>query len=183
MSERSKLKLRVSGIDQAPVITSEEGLKAAPWERWPLTLRDDEVSITEEDPEEEEVFSHENDAPEDYDISGSGMNAVGTFILVTMEELVDLLGGKLSDDKKSFLKASKKVAIEKAIRFRLKGGGWVVIPKAKGYVLYNANMSAQGGRFRLPFKFRALAQTGFDYDLIMNMTEEAKEPTEPAGGE
>jgi hypothetical protein len=78
--ERLILKARVDGIDFAPVIASVDGLKTAVWKDQAITLRDDEVSVTEGDPEESEIFSHENDAPEDYDISGSGLSVVGSFI-------------------------------------------------------------------------------------------------------
>lgn len=168
MSERLILKARVDGIDFADVITSEAGIDTAQWEPQPVTLRDDEISIVEGDPEEDEVFSHENDAPEDYDISGTGISAVGSFIKATKEQMVALMGGKTSGDgdAKKFLHSSKKALLEKAIRFRLKGGGAIILPYAKGSVQFNSN-NGYDGRLKFPFRFRALGQTDFETDLII----------------
>ncbi|MDL2254966.1 hypothetical protein LJC38_00090 [Parabacteroides sp. OttesenSCG-928-K15] len=168
MAERIILKARVDGIDLADVITSEAGIDTATWEAQPVTLRDDEVSIVENDPEEDETFSHENDAPEDYDISGTGMTAVGSFIKASYEQMAELLGGKTAgeDAAKKYLHSSKKLVLEKAIRFRLKNGGSIIIPCAKGSVQFNANMGFDG-LLKFPFRFRALTQTGFDTDLVI----------------
>jgi len=80
MAEKIILKARVAGIDFAPVITSAAGLTTAVWEEQPLTLKDDEVSITEGDATESMVYSHENDAPEDVDYTGVGLSSQGSFI-------------------------------------------------------------------------------------------------------
>lgn len=168
MAEKVLLKARVAGIDFADPITSEEGVATASWKEQAVTLRDDEVSITEGDPTESEVYSHENDAPEDYDLQGSGLSAVGSFIKCTRAQLVELMGGKVSGegDAERFYHSAKKLMLEKAIRFRLKNGGELIIPYAKGSVQLNSNNGADG-LIKYPFRFRALAQTDFDCDLIM----------------
>ncbi|HHT23170.1 MAG TPA: hypothetical protein GXZ87_07665 [Bacteroidales bacterium] len=159
------LKARVAGIDFADVITNAGGLASASWEAQPLTLRDDEVSIVEGDPTEEETFSHENDAPEDYDITGTGVTAVGSFIKVTLDQMASLLGGSVSGASPNGIYANKakKSLITKAVRFRLKKGGAIVIPKASGYVLFNGNLG-NDGLVKLPFKFKALAQSTYKVD-------------------
>lgn len=166
------LKARVAGTDFAPPITSAAGLAAAAWVEQPLTYRDDEVSVVEGDPTEEEVFSHENDAPEDYDITGAGISIIGSFIKVTLDELAEILGGAVSGASPNgvYTHSAKKVLINKAVRFRLKTGGAIVIPNAKGYVQFNANIG-QAGVIKFPFKFKALAGSStWDADLIIQET-------------
>lgn len=169
MAERLILKARVDGIDFADVITSKEDIDAATWTPQPVTLRDDEVSIVEADPEESEINSHENDAPEDYDIAGMGMTAIGSFIKATFEQMVELMGGSVdgADATARYLHPSKKVILTKAIRFRLKDGGTLIIPYAKGSVQLNANVGYDGV-VKYPFRFKALAQTGFETDFIVS---------------
>lgn len=166
------LKARVAGIDFAPPITSAAGLATAVWEEQPLTLRDDEVSLVEGDPTEEEIFSHENDAPEDYDITGTGVSSVGSFIKATLDELATLLGGSVTGASPSgvYTHSAKKVTINKAIRYRLKQGGAIILPNAKGYVLFNANVG-NAGIIKFPFKFKALAGSAdWDADFIIQET-------------
>lgn len=165
------LKARVDGIDFADVIATEADLATAVWTAQPLTLRNDEVSIVEGDPTEEEVFSHENDAPEDYDITGAGVTAVGSFIKATLDELATLLGGTVSGASPNgvYAHSAKKILLNKAIRFRMKKGGAIVIPNAKGYVLFNANVGVDG-LVKYPFKFKAMAQAGWDADFLIQET-------------
>lgn len=168
MAENILLKARVTQIDFADPITSAAGLATATWAKQPLTLRDDEVLIGEEDPEENEVHSHENDAPEDYDIIGSGLTATGSFIKIGYDDLVKLLGGTKegADPDVKFHKSAKKVLLNKAIKFTLKGGGEIIIPNAKGFV--NTSLSVgYGGTSKFPFKFKALvAAADWDCDII-----------------
>jgi len=166
--ERLILKARVDGIDFADVITSEAGIDAAEWEEQPVTLREDEVSIVEGEPEESEIKSHENDAPEDYYIAGTGLTATGTFIKATYEQMAGLMGGSVKGlgEAAKYLHPSKKQVLERAVRFRLKNGGAIIIPYAKGSVQMNANIGFDGV-LKFPFRFKALAQTDFDSDLII----------------
>lgn len=169
MAENIILKMRVSSISFSDPITSAEGLATAVWEPQPLTLRDDEVSIVEEDPEEKEVFSHENDSAEDYDVAGTGMSAVGAFIKATRAQLVDLLGGTTAgaDATLKFHKSAKKLMLNKAIKYVLKDGGEVIIPNAKGFVLLNAGLG-YGGVLKFPFKFKCMvASSAWDCDLVL----------------
>lgn len=168
MAENVLLKARVAKIEFADPIASAEDLDLASWEQQPLTLRDDEVVIAEEEPEESEVFSHENDAAEDYDISGSGITASGSFIKVGYESLVNLVGGTVEGvaPDTRFHKSARKLMLNKAIRFTLKGGGTIIIPNAKGFV--NTSLSlGYGGVSKFPFKFKALvAAADWDVDII-----------------
>ncbi|MDR1937306.1 MAG: hypothetical protein LBQ73_02245 [Tannerellaceae bacterium] len=165
--ERLILKARVAGIDFAPVITTAAALTTATWNEQPVTLRDDEISITESDPEESEVYSHENDAPEDYDIVGTGISATGAFIKATYAQMVTLMGGSVTGNEGAeiYLHPSQKLVLNQAIRFRLKGGGAIVIPNAKGSVQFNSN-NGYDGVLKFPFRFRAL-ESGFGTDLVI----------------
>lgn len=169
MAENIGLKFRCVGVDKAAVIATEAAIATAVWTPMPLTLRDDELSIVEEDPTESEIFSHENDDAEDYDISGNGMTATGSFIKATYEQAAELLGGTTTGtgDTAVLLKSSKKVLINSAFRFRLASGGAIIIPNGKGYVNLSVNLGATDGLLKLPFKIKALAQSGFTSSLVM----------------
>lgn len=169
MAENIILKARVSKIEFADPITSAAGLATAVWEEQPLTLRDDEIVISDDDPEESEVFSHENDAAEDYDIMGKGTNITGSFIKATRAQLVALLGGVSAgaDAAMRIQRSAKRILLNKAIKFTLTNGGDVIVPNAKGYVLLNASLGV-GGVIKYPFKFRALvAASDWDCDIIL----------------
>ncbi|NDV95364.1 hypothetical protein D0T84_10605 [Dysgonomonas sp. 521] len=168
MAERTILKARVESIEFAEPIKSESELSASSWVKQPLTLRDDEVSIVEAEPETKEVFSHENDAPEDYDLIGGGLTITGSFINADYDEMAALLGGEVTGtgDTTTFKRKATKTPLNKAIRFTLKDGSSIVIPNAKGYVLLNLNVGSDG-IMKFPFSFKALAQQGFNYDIII----------------
>jgi len=168
MAERTILKARIAGIDFADPITNEAGLATITWKEQPLTLRDDEVSIVEGEPETKEVFSHENDAPEDYDITGSGLTATGSFIKADYAQMAELFGGQVTGtgDSAKFVRSGKKTVINKAIRFRFKDGGSAILPNAKGYVLLNLNAGVDG-ILKHPFSFKSIAQKDFDCDIVI----------------
>ncbi len=164
MAEKVKVKLRIAKIEMADPITSEEGIELATWRQLPLTLRDDEVLLDEEDPEEVEVFSHENDAPEDVSITGKATNITGSFIDVDKETLVELLGGELKSNK--FYRSAKKLTLNKALRLTLANGESFLVPNAKGYVKTNIGLG-YSGIAKFPFKFKALvASRDWDVDII-----------------
>lgn len=122
----------------------------------------------EAEPEAKEVFSHENDAPEDYDLVGGGLTITGSFINADYDEMAALLGGEVTGtgDTAAFKRKATKTPLNKAIRFTLKDGSSIVIPNAKGYVLLNLNVGSDG-IMKFPFSFKALAQQGFNYDIII----------------
>lgn len=168
MAERTILKARVESIEFAEPIKSESELTTSTWVKQPLTLRDDEASIVEAEPEAKEVFSHENDAPEDYDLVGGGLTITGSFINADYDEMAALLGGEVTGtgDTATFKRKATKTPLNKAIRFTLKDGSSIVIPNAKGYVLLNLNVGSDG-IMKFPFSFKALAQQRFNYDIII----------------
>lgn len=178
MAENTILKIRCAGIDMADPIISQAGIATATWEEQPLTLRDDELSLVEADPTETDIYSHENDTEEDYDAVGNGIAGVGSFIKATYTQLLALQGGTVSGtgDAAMFLKSGKKLIFNKAVRFRLKNGGYIIIPNGKGYVNLNANLGATDGRLKYPFRIKALATADWDCDIILKLTPDA-EPT------
>ena len=44
--------------------------------------------------------------------------------------------------------------------------GAIVIPNAKGFVLFNGNLGTTG-LMKYPFKFKAMAQSGWDADFVI----------------
>lgn len=158
MAENILLKLRVKSLAMADPITSAAGVATAVWSDLPLTLRDDEISIVEGEPDESEVFSHENDSPEDYDITGKGLSATGSFIKIGYDDLVTLLGGAKVGEvgSEKFHHSTKKTLLNQALKATLVDDSVVIIPNAKGYVNANLNLG-RGGVQKFPFKFRCLA--------------------------
>jgi len=169
MAENIYLKTRVSKIEMCDPITSAAGLATAVWEDLPVTLRDDEILIADADPEETEVFSHENDAAEDYDLVGKGTNISGSFIKATRAQLVDLLGGVSAgaDGAMRLQRSAKKIPLNKALKFSLTNGGDIIVPNAKGFVSLSAGVG-YSGKTKYPFKFKALvAASDWDCDIIL----------------
>ncbi len=158
MAERIIGKVRIAGMDFADVIAASADIDTATWEEQPITLRDDEVSIIEADSTEEELFSHENDTPEDVDYYGGSTAIAGSFIKMSFAQLVATLGGSIdgTGETAKYMRSAKKLVLNKAVRFRLKNGGSIIIPNAKGVVLFHGNLG-YGGVVKYPFKFRALA--------------------------
>ncbi len=165
MAERIVCKARVVRILMAEPITAESELESVVWEALPTTLRDDELSIIEGEPQEDEVFSHENDSPIDVDVAGAGLKAQGSFVELSHDDLVKLVGGKKSDG--AFQKSASKQILNRALKFDLRKGGEIIIPNAKGYVLTNLN-PGYGGKNKFPFQFKCLkAAEDWDCDIIM----------------
>lgn len=169
MAESLYLKVRVEKIEMSDPIVSAAGVATAVWEELPLTLRDDEILIADADPEESEVFSHENDAAEDYDIVGKGTNVSGSFIKATRAQLVDLMGGTSvgADAATRIHRSASRLLLNKSLKFTLKGGGDIIVPNAKGFVMLSASVGF-GGVTKYPFRFKALvAASDWDVDVIM----------------
>lgn len=163
MAELILLKARVEKMEMSVPLTAAAQIATTEWEDLPLTLRDDMVSIVEGEPEESEVFSHENDAAEDYDVAGTGMTATGSFIKATVARLVALMGGAQTGDK--YDKSAKTLLLNKALRLTLKGGGVIVIPNAKGTVRTDLNVG-YGGVSKFPFRFKLL-QASPEWDCVI----------------
>jgi hypothetical protein len=157
MAENIILKARVEKMEMASPITASSGVTSATWEELPLTLRDDMVSIIESEPEESEVYSHENDAAEDYDIAGTGMKMTGSFIKADYDQLVTLMGGAKEGavGSEKYAKSAKTLLLNKAFRLTLRGGGTIVIPNAKGAVRAELNVG-YGGVSKFPFSFKLM---------------------------
>lgn len=164
MAETLVAKLRVKEIYFADPISAAADVDTAVWEKQPLTLRDDEVSIVEGDPEEEFLYSHENDAPEDMDVTGAGLTLIGSFIKATREQLAGILGGVTVGD--FYEHSPSKLMIEKAVKYVCQDGSEVIVPRAKGYALLNMNLG-KGGASKYPFRLRALkASPTWDCDIM-----------------
>jgi len=168
MAERVLTTLRVAKIEFAPPIATADGIASAVWAEQPLTLRDDAVEIVEGDPTAVETYSHENDSPEDYQLTGVGLTAQGSFINATFVQMAAIMGGIVTGtgDAKMYEHSSTKTMLHTAIRYTLKNGGYFIIPNAKGSVQLNANVG-KDGKMKHPFKFRVLAQPDWDADFII----------------
>lgn len=169
MAEKLLAKMRVKKIEMASPITNYADIATASWVETPLTLRDDELRIYEEEPEEDELYSHENDAPEDTDVVGAGLRATGTFIKASRAEMVTLMGGATegTGDDIKYVHSATKLVLKKALRCTMQDDSVVVIPNASGYVNMDLNIG-KGGRAAFPFNFRLLkASPTWDADLVV----------------
>lgn len=168
MAENILLKARIKSMAMAPVITSAAGVATAVWADLPLTLRDDEVSIVDQDPNESEVFSHENDVAEDYDIVGTGTTVQGSFIKVSYDDLVTLLGGAKVGEvgSEKFHRSGQRALFNKALKFTLKDDTTIIIPNAKGFI-QSALSIGFGGVQKFPFRWKLLpGAADWNVDLI-----------------
>lgn len=155
MAEKISAKLLVVGIDTtSSPVKDLATANAAEWIEQPLTYREDELSITEDSPTEEEIYSHELDDAVDAEYTFTGIKAAGSFIMPDVPQVKDLLGGDVSGT--AYLMTSERALIDRPMRFRFKGGGWVVLTRAKGYALLNMNVG-RGGVIKFPFSLKALA--------------------------
>ncbi|MEN9919685.1 MAG: hypothetical protein RL662_2121 [Bacteroidota bacterium] len=151
MAESIKAKMRVAGIDfSSNPIKDKVTALAATWVGQPKTLRDDELTIVTEAPDEDPVYCHEHDNAIDNSFTGKGQTMTGSFVNMTAAQLVALVGGKL--DGTAYEMTDSLLPINTAVRIRFHGGGWLVFPKVKGYVTLDLNVGV-GGRVKAPFKF------------------------------
>lgn len=164
MSEIIKARLRVKKIEMAEPIRTEAEKTTATWEEMPLTLRDDEVVITQGEPEEDPVYSHEQDAPVEVDYTGQVVVATGSFIRATRAQLVKLIGGTTKTNE--FQHSASILKLEKALKFTCSDDSVVIIPNASGFVTMNLSLG-KSGTSKFPFKFNCLkASDEWDTDII-----------------
>lgn len=155
--ERLKIKWRVEGIDicDDTTIKDKATANAATWVTAPKTLRDDELLVTPPKVNTNPIYSHESDAPVENEITISDpRNISGSFINMTVAQMVDLIGGK--KDGSVYIMEDILKILQKAIRIRFQGGGWVVYPRVEGYVLLDMKVG-YNSRVKAPFDFMPLA--------------------------
>ena len=169
MAEKIIARLRVKETHFAPPISEEADVATAVWVEQPVTYRDDELIIAEEDPEENALYSHENDPAEDIEIIGQGLTARGTFIKATREQMALLMGGTTSGagDEMKYQHSTQKKVLDTAIKYLCYDGTEVIIPRAKGSVNMNITLG-KGGLGRFPFKFiLQRASKDWDCDIML----------------
>ena len=146
-------------------ITKSEDVSSAEWgDKLPVTLRDDELLIVEGEPEEDPVYSHENDAPEEVDYIGQGLTATGSFIRVTREQLVDLMGGEVNTGR--YEHSVTKLQLNKALKLVCADESTIIIPNASGFVNMSLSLG-KTGTSKFPFSFMLLkASDSWAVDII-----------------
>ena len=147
-----------------PLSTKDE-ISTAQWgDKLPLTLRDDELLITE-GTRGRRVFSHENDTPEEVDFTGTGLTMTGSFIRATRSQMAALMGG--TAEAQSYEHPATKLQLEKAFKVICQDESLVIIPRAQGYVNMNLSLG-KGGISKFPFKFR-LKKASADWDCDIKL--------------
>lgn len=156
MAETIKAKLRVKEIYLAGAITAAGGYKSASWTRQPLTLQDDQLILSEAEPEENAINVHEMDTPIDVEFTGGAKVFSGSFVEVTLEQAKALLGHVESEGFDLAIPAGKYI-LNNAVKIVDTKDKVTLLPNARGYVLISEDFSAKTGRAKFPFKFTALA--------------------------
>lgn len=165
MAEKTIARIRVKQIYFAEPIAAEGSLASASWEKAPFTYRDDEVSITTEEPEKEELPVHEQDTPIAVSYVGKGYTLKGSFTNVTVEQLKKLLGGEKKTN--AYHHSTSLAQIKKAIKFELHDGGTVILPNGEGFISLALNLG-KGGLVKCPFSFSCLrASEAWDCDMVI----------------
>jgi len=168
MAETIFLKARVKSIAMSTPINKADDVATAVWTDLPLTLRDDELSIVDQDPDESEVFSHENDVAEDYDIVGTGTTIQGSFIKIGYDDLVTLLGGTKvgTAPNAKFHRSGQRALFNKALKFTLKDDSTIIVVNVKGFIQSSLSVGF-GGVQKFPFRFKVLPGAGdWNVDII-----------------
>lgn len=165
MAEKTIARVRVKQIYFADPIAAKTAIASASWEKAPFTFRDDEVSITTEEPEKEELPVHEQDTPIAVSYVGKGYTLKGSFINVTVEQLKKMLGGE--KETNAYHHATSLTQVKKAIKFELHDGGTIVIPNAEGFISIALQLG-KGGMIKCPFSFSCLrASEAWDCDMVI----------------
>lgn len=159
MSEKLKVKIRVAAIafsDDLAIVDKATAL-AAVWKTAPETLRDDELLITPATVNKNPIMSHESDTPVETDITIGDPSAItGSFIRMTLDQLVEMIGG--TKDGTVYKISNVLKILNKAILIKFQGGGWVVYPRVQGYVQLDMNVGANG-RIKAPFDLTPIAMS------------------------
>lgn len=177
MAEKLKVKWRNVGIafsDNTDIVDKATAL-AATWKAAPNTLRDDELLITPATVNKNPIYSHESDAPVENDITiGDPSSITGSFIQMTIEQLVELVGG--SNAGTTYKIGDILKILNKAIMIKFQGGGWVVYPRVQGYVQLDMNVG-YNGRVKAPFDFTPLVTGAGDMTGIWETDPAVDAPT------
>lgn len=142
--------LRVKQMWIANPITNAEGVASASWVKLPCTLRDDEVPLKSDDPEEQEVFCNESDIPVHTETTGKPYYLTGSFVEISEDSMVSILGFEKTSLGLEFSGDLHK--FEKAIKVETHSGKTYLLPRVDGQVRPEFNFGT-GKVSKAPFKF------------------------------
>lgn len=155
MAEKIRARRRVKEGYIGDPITSEVALGSATFKtKLPLTLRDNELTFSQEDPETEEVYTHELDSPVYVEYTNKPVVISGTFLGLTDEQKKLLLGGNVKDGK--YLHSTTYPILAKSLKWVDHEDNYIICTNVSGYVKYEPSIGKTGLE-RYPFKFTCLA--------------------------
>ncbi|WP_018358669.1 hypothetical protein [Porphyromonas levii] len=165
MAEKIRARRRVKEGYIGDPITSETELGTATFEtKLPLTLRDDELTFSQEDPEKEEVYTHEMDSPVYTDYVMKPVVVSGTFLGLTDDQKKLLLGGEVKGGK--YFHNSTIPILVKSLKWVDHAGNYIICTNVSGYVKYEPSIGKKG-LDRYPFKFTCMAGApDWDVDIV-----------------
>ena len=154
MATVTNAKYKVAQLYTADPITSEAGIATATWTKCPFTLRDDIITIKGDEPEVEELYANEQDAPVEVDYEQKPTTVTGSFINLTAEQFIEFFEGKALSGDKGVALMGKLKKLNVALKIESRSGNSFIIPIAQGVVQKNIGIG-KGGVAKFPFKFTA----------------------------
>lgn len=154
MATVTNAKYKVAQLYTAEPITTEAGIASASWKKCPFTLRDDIITIKSDEPEIEELYAHEQDAPVEVDYEQKPTTVTGSFINLTADQLIEFFEGKALTGDKGVALMGKLKKLNVALKIESRSGNSFIIPNAQGFVQKDIGIG-KGGVAKFPFKFTA----------------------------
>lgn len=151
-NEVIKAILRSKAMYVADPLTKEADVTTAVWKKLPCTLKDDEVTVSQEDPDKMEVFANEQDAPIYVEYTGKPYRLKGSFVGIDEEALTSLLGVQKGSSGLSL--SGDLQQLEKAIKIETFAGKTIILPRAQGSVRLELGLNT-GKVSKAPFDFAA----------------------------
>lgn len=152
-AEKIKAVLRVKEMYFADPITSEEGISTATFTKLPCTYKDDEVPISQEEPEKFEVYCNEKDTPIHTEYVGKPYKLKGSFVDIEGEALTKVVG--FTSETKGLSLSGNLKTLEKAIKIVTHSGESLILPRVQGYVRVDFALGTQKIS-KAPFEFTLL---------------------------
>lgn len=147
-------KYKVARLYTAAPIASEDALATTQWKECPFTLRDDVITIKSDEPEADELYVHEQDAPIEVDYDAKPTTVTGSFVNLTADQLIEFFDGKKLTKGTGVALMGKLKKLNVALKIESRSGNSFIVPNAQGFIQKEIGIG-KGGIAKFPFKFTA----------------------------